>query len=140
MSKTFSKNHNDKTLTTVGLLWGLGIAAFCWFLLLAIASLTSAYPWHRILTFWAIALPILCVPGGVLASQSRPDRLNYAIAHIGFSILATVVTTSTVTAIFALKLFFSLAISLPILIVWAFIENSLVSGLINTWVTGLSNR
>lgn len=130
---------NDKIKrTTVGALTGVLTSLGCWVLLFILSRLDDSSHWEMTLSITGILLPICCVIGGVIVSHSYINRLNYIVANLGVSIIATILTVAVLSVLISLTLPWIIVLGVLLFLGWSFVEQQFMSAFINSWVDWLA--
>jgi len=124
--------------TTIGAVTGIFTSLGCWILLFILSLLDDSSHWEITLPIAGILLPVCCAIGGVIVSRSYINRLNYVVANLGVSILATILTIGVLSAFISLTLPWSGLLGILLLLGWSFVEQQFISAFINSWVDWLS--
>ena len=124
--------------TIIGATIGAVIAIVCWIVLFLLATLDDAAHWKGSLILTGFLLPLMCVVCGVIVTRHRKNRLNFVVANIGLSVLATLITSAGVMVLLSLPLLTGLLVTIPVFFAWAFFGERFLSAIINSWVERLA--
>lgn len=129
--------------TIAGGFIGATVGLLCWLILFLLSSIDSEPHWKGTLIASGILLPIVCIAGGVIASQPFENRLNYIVANVGCVLLGTFLFAAAVKTLFLLEVWMLLILSVAVFFLLAFIERRYLSPIVNSCVeilSGCANR
>ena len=121
--------------TLVGAFVGAAVAMLCWVALFLLAAFDDANPnWKGILISASALLPLVCVTGGAIACRAYQNRINYVVANVGLTILATMLCIAAIATLLTPPIWLCVILVIPVFFGLAYLEQHFVSAIVNQLV------